>query len=103
MHFPDSDPRYQGIASRVLLERTLNIVVSRGFAVGNVDVSVVAQRPKLQEALPAMKKSIAGILQVEADAVNIKATTTEGLGFEGREEGIAAFAVACLVKTVQSS
>jgi len=97
-HFPDTDPQYKGIASLLLLERTCDIVGARGYAVVNVDVTVVAQKPRLKDVLPLMKERIAGALHVDSEDVNIKATTTEGLGFEGREEGIGAYAVACLVK-----
>jgi len=96
-HFPDTDPQYKGIESLVLVERTLEIVRKRGFSVGNVDITIVAQEPKLKDVMPTMQEVIARALQVDRDDVNVKATTTEGLGFEGRREGIAAFAVACLI------
>jgi 2-C-methyl-D-erythritol 2,4-cyclodiphosphate synthase len=96
--FPDTDPQYKGVASLLLLERTHEIIGNRGFAVGNVDITIVAERPKLKDHMSAMKETIAQALQIAAEDVNIKATTTEGLGFAGREEGIAAFAVACLMK-----
>ncbi len=97
VHFPDTDPQFKGIASLVLLERTHAIISSRGYAIGNADITIVAQRPRLKDFMPAMKKRIAQTLRMDAEDVNIKATTTEGLGFEGREEGIAAFAVVCLI------
>lgn len=98
VHFPDTDPQYKGIDSLILLRRTSDIIRRQGFAVSNVDVTVVAQKPRLKEFVPVMKQRIAQALELPSDDVNVKATTTEGLGFEGREEGIAAFAVACLIK-----
>ena len=95
-HFPDTDPNYNGIASLVLLERTSEIIRNRGYSVGNVDVTIVAQEPKLKDFMPIMRERIARTLQVDRAEVNVKATTTEGLGFEGRREGFAAFAVVCL-------
>ena len=97
-HFPDTDPQYKGVASLVLLKRTLDIIGRMGFEVGNVDITIVAERPRLKDLMPAMKEKIAQALQRGLEDVSIKATTTEGLGFAGREEGIAAFAVACLLK-----
>ncbi|HNR13109.1 MAG TPA: 2-C-methyl-D-erythritol 2,4-cyclodiphosphate synthase [Thermodesulfobacteriota bacterium] len=99
IHFPDTDPQYAGIASLILLERTWTIVRSKGFLLGNADVTVVAQKPKLKDYLPAMKQRIAEVLKVDEESINIKATTTEGLGFEGREEGIAVFAVVLLLRS----
>ncbi len=96
-HFPDSDATLKGIDSRTLLRRTLEKIQNTGLAVGNVDVTVVAQTPRLAPYVDAMTSNIAGDLEVEPDAVNIKATTTEGMGFTGRSEGIAAFAVVLLV------
>ncbi|MEE8429528.1 MAG: 2-C-methyl-D-erythritol 2,4-cyclodiphosphate synthase [Gammaproteobacteria bacterium] len=95
-HFPDSDTVLKGIDSRILLRRTVEKIQYAGLAVGNVDVTVVAQTPKLAPYIEAMNGNIAGDLGVAADAVNIKATTTEGMGFTGRSEGIAAFAVVLL-------
>ncbi len=95
-HFPDSDAALKGIDSRILLRRTLEQIQYAGLAVGNVDVTVIAQTPRLAPYIEAMNGNIAGDLEVAADAVNIKATTTEGMGFTGRSEGIAAFAVVLL-------
>lgn len=95
-HFPDSDPRYKGISSMILLEAVMGKIRERGFAVENADVTVICQAPKLAAYIPAMVKNIAGVLQVAQDCVNVKATTTEHLGFEGRGEGISAMAVVLL-------
>jgi 2-C-methyl-D-erythritol 2,4-cyclodiphosphate synthase len=95
-HFPDSDERYRGADSRVLLRSVVDKVRERGFRVVNVDATVIAQAPKLAPYIPRMVQHIADDLGVEAGAVNVKATTTERLGFTGRGEGIAAEAVALL-------
>lgn len=95
-HFPDSDPRYKGADSRVLLRHVATLVQSRGYAVANVDATVIAQAPKLAPFVPAMRDNIAADLGCGADCVSVKATTTEHLGFTGREEGIAAQAVVLL-------
>ena len=96
-HFPDTDPRFRGIDSRRLLVHCLQLVRERGYEPGNVDVTVIAQRPRLAPHIDAMCANIAADLQVERAAVNVKATTTEGLGFAGREEGIACHCVVLLV------
>lgn len=96
-HFPDSDPAFKGIDSRVLLRRVAEAITRQGWVVGNVDATVIAQRPKLALYLPQMAAHIAADLAVAPESVNVKATTTEGLGFAGREEGIAAHAVALLM------
>lgn len=97
-HFPDSDPRYKGIDSKVLLKNTIGMLADHGWHVVNVDTTICAERPKLSTYIPQMSALLAEILGVEADAVGVKATTTERLGFTGREEGIAAYAVALLEK-----
>ena len=93
-HFPDSDPAYAGIDSRVLLRRVIEHLRAKGLQVVNADLTVVAQRPKLAPYIDAMRHCLATDLQLEVQSVNIKATTTEGLGFTGRREGIAAQAIA---------
>ena len=95
-HFPDSSADYKNIDSKILLRRSYQKVKEKGFTVVNIYATVSAQRPKLMPHIPAMEKIIAEILEIDADEVNIKATTTEGLGFEGREEGISAHAVVLL-------
>lgn len=96
-HFPDSDPRFKGIASRELLRQVVALVSGRGYRVGNVDVTVVAQAPKVAPHVEAMRANLAADLGIAIDRVNVKATTTEKLGFTGRGEGIAAYAVALVV------
>ncbi len=98
-HFPDSDPQYKGISSLRLLERIHFLLRQKGYAIENMDVTVVAQEPKLAPYVQEMQLALARVLNVSVDQINIKATTTEGLGFAGRREGIAAYAVALLVKT----
>ena len=92
-HFPDSDPAYRGISSLILLERIMTVVQARGFQPVNVDVTVVAEQPRLAPHIPLMIDNLAPILGLAPDAVSIKATSTEKMGFAGREEGIAAYAV----------
>lgn len=95
-HFPDSDPRYRGIDSRLLLREVVGLLERQGWRVGNVDATLVAQAPKLAPHIEAMRAHLASDLGVAIGQVNVKATTTEQLGFAGREEGIAAHAVALL-------
>ena len=101
-HFPDTDSRYKNIDSRVLLRQVAALLKEKQFVVGNVDVTVVAQAPKLLPHVSAMRANLASDLGIEVDAVNVKATTTEKLGYEGREEGISAHAVAMLLPVGQS-
>lgn len=96
-HFPDTDPQFKGADSRVLLRHVVGIVAAKGWKVGNVDATIVAQAPKMAPHIDSMRRAIAEDLQVELDQVNVKATTTEKLGFTGREEGIAVHAVALLL------
>ena len=95
-HFPDNDPQFKGVDSRILLRDVHALLVRSGYRVGNVDVTIVAQKPKLAPYIEAMCGHIASDLQIEPAQVNVKATTTEGMGFEGRGEGISAFAVALI-------
>lgn len=96
-HFPDTDPQFKGADSRVLLRHVLAQVKGKGWKVGNVDATIVAQAPKMAPHIEAMRAAIAADLEVGIDQVNVKATTTERLGFTGREEGIAVHAVALLL------
>ena len=98
-HFPDTDPRYKGADSRVLLRECVRLVKEKGYEVGNVDVTVIAQAPKLLPYIPAMIDTVAADLGIDSDYVSVKATTTERLGFTGRKEGIAAQAVALIVRS----
>ncbi|MDD4600910.1 Bifunctional enzyme IspD/IspF [bioreactor metagenome] len=98
-HFPDTDDRYKGVSSLLLLVKVQEIVANQGYRVNNIDATIVAQRPKLADYIPQMAKNIAKALDVSEKQVNVKATTTEGLGFAGQGEGIAAYAVATIMKT----
>ncbi len=98
-HFPDNDPAYSGADSRVLLRRVAELIREKGYAVGNVDATVIAQAPKLRPYIDAMRKTVAADLQMSEECVSIKATTEEGLGFTGSGEGIASDAVCLLYKT----
>ena len=95
-HFPDSDPRYKGIDSRILLGHVVGLIRSHGYVVGNVDVTIMAQKPKLAPFIQEMRQTLADTMDIDVNRVSVKATTTERLGFEGREEGISASAV-CLI------
>jgi len=98
-HFPDSDPTYKGISSMLLASRVREVMEQRGFLIGNIDATVIAQKPKLAPYIPEMRRNIAAVFGCDITAVNVKATTEEHLGFSGREEGIAAHAVCiCVAK-----
>lgn len=97
-HFPDTDPAYKGADSKILLARVIEMITARGYNVGNVDITIMAQRPKLAPYIPEMRATLARIMGTDIDAVSVKATTTEKLGFEGREEGISSLATALLVR-----
>lgn len=98
-HFPDTDPAYKGISSVKLLSHVMELLKSNGFSVGNVDAVIIAQKPKMAPHIPQMKRNLAEAMGIPENRVNIKATTEEGLGFTGREEGIASQAV-CLLEEV---
>ncbi|MFA5082776.1 MAG: 2-C-methyl-D-erythritol 2,4-cyclodiphosphate synthase [Hydrogenophilaceae bacterium] len=98
-HFPDSDPRYQGIDSRELLRHVVGLLREQGWRIGNVDATIIAQAPRMAPHIATMATNIAADLLVAAGAVNVKATTTEKLGFTGRGEGIAAEAVCLIVRS----
>ncbi len=97
-HFPDWDPQYKDISSLLLMERVYALLQKEGYIVNNVDAVVIAQEPKIKQYVPQMVKNIARVLHVEENQVNIKGTTTEKLGFEGRKEGIASQAICSLLK-----
>lgn len=97
-HYPDTSEDYQDIDSRVLLRDALGLIEERGYSVGNVDATVVAEKPKLASYITEMRQVIARDLRVDVDKVSVKATTSEGIGFEGRAEGISARAVVLLVE-----
>ena len=92
-HFPDTDAAYKGIDSRVLLRRVIDLVSEKGFRVNNVDITIVAEKPKLADFVDTMCETVASDLAIDRDRVNVKATTSEKLGFTGQEQGIAAHAV----------
>lgn len=95
-HFPDTDPKYKGADSRALLREVVRIVGEKGYTVGNTDITIVAQKPKMAPYIEQMRENIAADLGIDIDRVSVKATTTEKLGFEGRGEGISAAAVTLL-------
>lgn len=97
-HFPDTDERFKGADSMKLTEHIVKLLTERGWQINNVDVTIIAQRPKLVGFIPAMRENVAKVLGIDADAVNVKATTTEKLGFTGRGEGIASEAVASIIR-----
>lgn len=97
-HFPDTDPAYKGISSLFLLEETGKLLEQKGFVVGNIDATIVAQKPKLAPYIAEMNEKIANVLHIDPDQINVKATTEEQLGFTGAEEGISAYAVAGIEK-----
>ncbi|HAF32214.1 MAG TPA: 2-C-methyl-D-erythritol 2,4-cyclodiphosphate synthase [Anaerovibrio sp.] len=93
-HFPDTDDRYKGISSIILLEHVGKLLHEKGYSVGNVDATIVAQRPKMLPHIPQMRENIANALNVDVDRINVKATTEEHLGFTGNGQGISSYAVA---------
>jgi 2-C-methyl-D-erythritol 2,4-cyclodiphosphate synthase len=97
-HFPDTDPAYKGADSAKLLQTVWRFAKVKGYTLGNIDATIIAQKPKMAPYIPKMCQRIAEMLEAEIDQINVKATTTEKLGFTGREEGIAALAIVCLVK-----
>ena len=95
-HFPDTDPRYKGIDSRLLLHHVMRLLDEQGYRLGNCDITICAEQPKLNPHIPAMQQELAACMDCEPGQVSIKATTTEKLGYTGRGEGIAAYAVALI-------
>ena len=95
--FPDNDPKYKGIDSMLLLEKVVNRITEKGYRLGNLDVTMIAQRPKMKPHIPQMIENLARALRVEPSRINVKATTEERLGFTGREEGMSCHAV-CLLE-----
>ena len=98
-HFPDTDPDLEGIDSMILLKKAVEMLEARGYSVGNVDATIIAQKPKLAPYIDRMRDGIAETLRVRPDQVNVKATTEERLGFTGRQEGISAHAVCVIIST----
>jgi 2-C-methyl-D-erythritol 2,4-cyclodiphosphate synthase len=97
-HFPDTAGEFENIDSKILLRKTVALIADKGYAVGNVDATICAERPKMNPVIPQMKTVLAEIMGIDEEDVSIKATTTERLGFTGREEGISAYAVVLIEK-----
>lgn len=98
IHFPDTSSEFRNIDSKILLKRTVALLSARGYAVGNVDCTLCMQRPKIKPYIPAMRKALSEAMDISEEAISIKATTTEHLGFTGREEGVEAHAVALIYR-----
>ena len=96
--FPDSDERYKGIDSRKLLKHVVELIRSKGYEISNIDCTIAMQRPKLRPHIDLMRERLAEVVKIDVDRISVKATTTERLGFEGREEGVSATAVTLLIK-----
>tara|TARA_B100000131_G_scaffold287609_1_gene298359 strand:- start:287 stop:769 length:483 start_codon:yes stop_codon:yes gene_type:complete len=96
-HFPDTDQKYKGIDSKILLEKVMKLVIENQYYISNLDITILLEKPKLRDQIDSMRKKLSEIMDIELSQISIKATTTEGLGFVGREEGIAAHCV-CLIK-----
>lgn len=97
-HFPDTADEYENVDSKILLRKTVALLADKGYSIGNIDATICAERPKMNPAIPEMKRVLAEIMSVDVDDVSIKATTTEKLGYTGREEGISAYAVVLVEK-----
>lgn len=97
-HFPDTAGEYKNIDSKILLRDTIKLIREKGYEVGNIDATICAERPKLNPHIPAMQETLAEVMGIEPDAVSIKATTTEKLGFTGRQEGISSYATVLITK-----
>ena len=102
-HFPDTDPQYKGISSMKLLSHVAELIRERGYVVENIDATIIAQKPKMRPHIPQMEENIAGALGISTDQVNVKATTEEGLGFTGTEEGISSQAICALSSFYEGS
>lgn len=97
-HFPDTSSDFKGIDSKILLRQTVDLIATKGYRVGNIDCTVCAEAPKLNPHIPRMQQTLAQVMDIDVDCVSIKATTTEKLGFTGRQEGMSAYAVALIEK-----
>ncbi len=98
-HFPDNSEAFHNIDSKILLRKTVELIATKGYAVGNIDATVCAERPKLKARIPEMQQCLAQVMGIDAENISIKATTTEKLGFTGREEGISAYASVLIERT----
>lgn len=97
-HFPPTDDKYKGIDSKVLLTDVISLIQEKGYQIGNIDATIALQQPKINPYIPEMKKVLSSVMEIEEEDISIKATTTEKLGFEGREEGVSAYAVVLIQK-----
>ncbi len=97
-HFPDTASEYEMIDSKILLKKTVGLIATKGYTVGNIDATICAERPKMKNHIPAMQKCIADVIGIDEEDVSVKATTTEKLGFTGRQEGISAYATVLIQK-----
>ena len=102
-HFPDTDPAYKGISSIKLLEHVRTLIEEKGFVIENIDATIIAQKPKMRPHIPQMEENIANALHIAVDQINVKATTEEGLGFTGTEQGISSQAICCLSTIYENS
>ncbi len=98
IHFPDTSEEYKGIDSKILLKKIVEIISKKGYSIGNIDSTIVLQKPKISKYIPRMKKILAATMKINIDDISVKATTTEYLGYTGKEEGVIAHAVVLLVK-----
>lgn len=101
-HFPDTGGEFKDIDSKILLKRTISLIATKGYRVGNIDATVCAERPKLKAHIPAIQEMLATVMSVDVDDISVKATTSEKLGFTGREEGISAYATVLIEKINES-
>ena len=97
-HFPDNSDNFKDIDSKILLAKTVELIAQKGYSIGNIDATVCAERPKLKAFIPDMQRTLAEVMKVTEEDISIKATTTEKLGFTGREEGVSAYATVLIVK-----
>jgi len=97
-HFSDQDPKFKGIDSKILLKDVMDLIRNAGFEIGNIDSTICLQQPKVNPHIPAMKESLCQVMEIDLEDLSIKATTTEKLGFVGKEEGVAAFATVLITK-----
>ena len=98
LHFPDSDPTLKGIDSKILLQKVMRLISQKGYSIVNIDTTVCLQQPKLRPYIPQMQETLASVMSIPVENISIKATTTEKLGFTGREEGVSAYAAVLLAK-----
>ena len=102
-HFPDTDPAYKGISSIKLMEHVAALIEEKGYVVENIDATIIAQKPKMRPHIPQMEENIAKAMNISVDQINVKATTEEGLGFTGTEQGISSQAICCLTTIYENS